>query len=202
MDFKEASKLGTYIAKEHAEPIFRLLVNYQDISASEAASRLNIHIKTAQEFLEVMASLDILSREEVYEKKRPYYRYALKKEQVGFHIDLSYLREPEGPETRLDQQIRERRNSKARFNTARNHPAISTAVVWLGTGRDRQERRINLSLPQGKFLYHLPFPTAAYMSIREIMRKAEVEARHAPEVLDIVDLLVSFKVIDIDKTKK
>ena len=40
MDFKRAAKLGNYLSKDYAEDFFNLLVNYQDISASEAASRL------------------------------------------------------------------------------------------------------------------------------------------------------------------
>ena len=50
MDFKTAAKLGAYFSKDYAEEIFRLLVTYKDISASEAASRLNINIKTAMYF--------------------------------------------------------------------------------------------------------------------------------------------------------
>ncbi len=201
MDFKEAAKLGTYIAKDHAEEIFRLLVNYRDISASEAASRLDMHIKTAQEFLEAMAYLGILIKEEVYEKKRPYFRYRLQEDRIRMEIDLSYLMETQGQAKMLNRKIRERKNAKARFTTARNHPAISAVIVWLGRGRDRQERRINLTLPQGKFLYHLPFPSAPYSRVRDIMREAGVEPLHAPEIVDIAELLVSFEVIDIDKKK-
>jgi len=77
MDFKTAAILGTYISKSYAEDFFKLLVNYHDISASEAASRLGLHIRTAQDFLDAMASLGILEKVEVYEKKRPYFRYSL-----------------------------------------------------------------------------------------------------------------------------
>jgi len=51
MDYHIAAKLGASLSKEYAEDFFKLLVNYQDISASEAASRLNLHIRTAQDFL-------------------------------------------------------------------------------------------------------------------------------------------------------
>lgn len=54
MDFETAAKLGAYFSKDYAEELFRLLVNYKDISASEAASRLNLHIQTVQDFLEAM----------------------------------------------------------------------------------------------------------------------------------------------------
>ena len=51
MDFKKAAILGSYISKDYAEDLFRLLVTYKDIPASEAASRLNMHIKTVQDTL-------------------------------------------------------------------------------------------------------------------------------------------------------
>ena len=68
MNFKTAARLGAFISKDYAREFFALLLSYQDISASEAASRLGLHIRTAQEFLEGLTELDILSRQEVYEK--------------------------------------------------------------------------------------------------------------------------------------
>ena len=195
MDFIAAAKLGTYISKEYAEDLLRLLVNYKDISASEAASRLSLHIKTAQEFLEAMAALDILEKEEVYQKKRPYFRYSLKKNRISMDIDLTSLQKIQGAED-LTRKIRERKNSRARFAAARDNRSIGSVVIWPGKGRDRKEIKISLTQPQGKFLYHLPFPTAGHSSIAEIMEKADVDRSRAPEILDIIDLLEKYKVID------
>ena len=195
MDFKTAAKLGTYFSKDYAEEIFRLLVNYKDISASEAASRLNLHIQTAQDFLEAMTSLDILSKKEVYEKKRPYFRYSLKKKKIAMDIDLASLLEQKQPEGKLSKKIRENKNSGARFTTARYDPYFSSVVIWIGEGRDRKERKINLTIPQGKFLFKLPFPTAEFQTIAEILHKTGVDKIHSPEILDIVELLKEYDVI-------
>ena len=54
MNFHTAAKYASLLSKDYAEDIFRLLVNYQAISASEVATRLNLHIKTAQDFLEAL----------------------------------------------------------------------------------------------------------------------------------------------------
>jgi len=115
MDLKTASKLGNYISKDYAEDLLRLLANYKDISASEAASRLGLHIKTAQEFMEAMVSLDIFEKEEVYEKKRPYFRYSLKKERITMEIDLTALVKKQEPEAILHRKIKERNNANVRF---------------------------------------------------------------------------------------
>jgi len=197
MDFKTAAQLGTYFAKDFAEEIFRLLVNYKDISASEAASRLNLHIQTAQDFLEAMTSLGILSKKEVYEKKRPYFRYSLKKKKIVMDIDLASLLEQKKPEVKLSKKIRENKNSGARFVTARYDPYFSSVVIWIGEGRDRKERKIILTIPQGKFLYQLPFPTAEFLTIAEIMQKSGVDKVHSPEILDVVELLEKYGVIQV-----
>ena len=89
MDFKSAALFGSCISKDYAENLFRLLDTYKSISASEAASRLNLHIKTVQDFMEAMTTLNILKREEVFEKKRPYYRYSLKKDKIVFDLVLT-----------------------------------------------------------------------------------------------------------------
>ena len=195
MDFQTAATLGGYLAKSYAKDFFELLVTYKDISASEAASRLNLHIQTAQDFLEAMTSLGILNKVEVYEKKRPYFRYTLEKDRIRLEIDLTKLQRGKTSGV-LSQRIRERRKTGARFSTARSGHAISRIVIWTGKGRDRQERKINLTTPQGKFLYHLPFPNAEPLSVQEIMRKAGLEEDLSPEIVDIVGVLEDLGVIE------
>ena len=200
MDFKKAAILGSYISKDYAEDLFRLLVTYQDISASEAASRLNLHIKTVQDFLEAMVSIDILTKQEVYESKRPYYRYVLKKKRIVMDIDLTGLfSEQQQPQGKESMRIREMKNAGARFTTSRNNQYISNVVIWMGQGREREERRINLSIPQGKFLFYLPFPSAGYESVHDIMKKAGVESSHSSEIFDIIKALNEFGVIEAAK---
>lgn len=197
MDFKYASRLGSCLAKDYAEDMFALLATYESISASEASSRLNLHVKTAQDFLEELYSLGIADREEVYEGKRPYNRYKLKTSKVQLDLDLSYLSSVSGSEEkRLMTRIRETQNAKARFITSRSNDYISSVVIWTGEGRNREERRINLSIPQGRFLFHLPFPTASPATVSDIIQRAAIDGSNNPEILDIVDLLVGFGVID------
>lgn len=192
-----ASKLGSCISRDYAEDLFRLLATYESISASEAASRLNLHIKTVQDFLEDMFNLQILDREEVYEGKRPYFRYWLKVKQISMVIDLSSLcRNEDKPDSGIKLKIREKKNAGVRFTTSRSNDYISNVVIWMGEGRGRTERKINLSIPQGKFLFHLPFPTADYMSIEEIMEKAGIDGANIPEIIDIVKVLIEYEVID------
>jgi len=195
MDFKKAALLGTYISKGYAEDFFKLLVNYHDLSASEAASRLGLHVQTAQDFLEAMASLDILEKVEVYEKKRPYYRYSLIKQHIHMDIDLTKI-EKKRSASDLDQFIREKANADANFVLNRDGKTISQVVLWSGSERDRKEQRISLTKSQGIFLYNLPFPNAEFLSIAEVMEKTAIGKELAPEILDIVELLTKHGVIE------
>ena len=197
MNFKDAAKLGSCLSKDYAEDLFRLLATYESISASEAASRVNIHIKTTQDFLEDLYGLEILDREEVYEGKRPYFRYRLKVKQLSIQINLEPFSGDEPvTDTRLKLKIREKRNTGVRFTTSRSNDYISNVVIWVGDGRDRTERKINLSLPQGKFLFHLPFPTADSLQIKDIMMKAGIDDANTPEIVDIVNVMIEFGVIE------
>ena len=195
MDFRTAARLGSLLAKDYAEDVFDLLVNYRAISASEVAARLDLHIKTAQDFLEGLAELGILSKEEVLEKKRPYFRYVLEQERIAFDLDLMQVKRAPSAESLL-LRIRERENAGARFSAARNVDYITSVAIWTGAGREREERKIKLTMPQGKFLYHLPFPKAQPMSVAEIMQKAGVDESLAPEVLDLVQLLEKYDVVE------
>ena len=195
MDFRTAAKLGSLLAKDYAEDVFDLLVNYRAISASEVAARLDLHIKTAQDYLEGLVELGILSKEEVLEKKRPYYRYILKQDRISLDLDLTQVKRAPTADN-LSLRIRERENAGARFSVARSDDYITSVTIWTGVGRERQERKIKLTAPQGKFLYHLPFPKAEALTVAEIMRKAGVEAELAPEILDLVQLLDKYEVLE------
>ena len=196
MNFKDAAILGSYISKDYAEPLFKLLATYHNISASEAASRLNMHIRTVQDFMEAMTSLDILEKKEVYEKKRPYFRYSLKMHKIVMEINLETLFETPKPLNGFARKIRESKNAGARFSIARNNQYFSSVAIWIGEGRQQKERKISLTISQGKFLYNLPFPSAETQSISEIMKKSEIDQEHASEILDIVDVLLEYGVIE------
>ncbi len=197
MDFKSASKLGSLISKDYAEEFIKLLLKYKDISASEAASRLNQHIKTAQDFLDGLADLGIVRKEEVYERKRPYNRYTLIKEKVSLNIDFASLHNPADEPVRLKKRIRERVNSGANFTTSGSNPIISSVSIFTGEERSKKERKISLTNGQGRFIYHLPFPNAEFLSISEIMNKAGIDESLTSEILDIVDMLEKLNIIEV-----
>jgi hypothetical protein len=196
IDFAAAAQLGTLLSKDYARNFLTLLATYRDISASEAASRLNLHIRTAQDFLDALAALGVVHKEEAREAKRPYFRYSLQQEHIVLDLDLTSLIDSQ-PDGGLSTRIRERASSGARFAAGRGDGAIHHVAVWSGEGRERAEKRVNLTAPQGRVLYHLPFPTAKPLSVAEIMRKAEVEEGLAPEILDIVALLQGYGVIEV-----
>jgi hypothetical protein len=196
MDFKKASQLGSLISKDYARDFLRLLVMYQDISASEAASRLNLHTKTAQDFLEVLSDQEIVSKKEVFEKKRPYFRYSLKKKKLTLDIDFSTLYDPQDPQHKLKWKIRERKSSNAMFKTSGRGDHISAVHFFVGQGRSSQERTLNLTTNQGKFLFHLPFPTQSFKNVAQIIKKAEIDEAYVPEILDIVEVLEQYKIIE------
>jgi len=201
MDFKTASRLGSLISKDYARDFLRLLVMYQDISASEAASRLNLHTKTAQDFLEGLNHQGIVSKKEVFEKKRPYFRYSLKKKKLTMDIDFSGFYRRQDHEHKLRWRIREKKNSGAVFKTSGGGGQISAVHFFVGQGRSGQERTLNLTTNQGKFLFHLPFPTQPFKSVSDIMKKTEVDQSCVPEILDIVEVLEQYKIIEKDKDR-
>ncbi len=155
MDFQTAARYASLLTKSYAEEIFALLVNYQAISASEVATRLDLHIKTAQDFLESLAELNVVSKEEVLEKKRPYYRYILQQDRIVIDIDLNQVKREPSPK-RLSMLIREKENAGARFAVARSDDYITSVTIWTGNGRERAERKVKLTTLQGKFLFTCP----------------------------------------------
>ncbi|MBU4494432.1 MAG: hypothetical protein KJ874_03935, partial [Acidobacteria bacterium] len=187
--------LAALVAKDYAEAFLTLLVIYRDISASEAAARLNIHIKTAQDFLVGLEEAGILEKREAAEGKRPYFRYCLKEKTIHITMDLDALYDPKARTSVAGFKIKECKNSGAIFKEGRNE-RIASFSVFKGSGRSREERRYRLTERQGRFLFHLPFPTEAAASVEDIMNKAGVERDDLPEILDLIDILTEHKIIE------
>lgn len=199
MKLEEASKFGTYISKSFTKDMFRLLMNYRDISASEAASRLGIHIQTVQDFLEAFAELGFLDKNEAVERKRPYFRYTLKNHIISFELNLAEELEKNTDSSLESLKIREKKNTGVLFSIARNGQYFSNVTIWIGTGRERKEKKINLTIAQGKFLFNLPFPDGEFMTTDEIRVKSGLEIEQMPEILNLVEELINYKVIEIQK---
>jgi len=194
--FEQLAIFGSYISKNYALDILKVLYTYQDVSASEAATRLGLHIKTVQEFLEAMYRSGVISREEVSEKKRPYFRYRLQSTRLKFDLDLEKLFEEDEELNISDIKIREHKNSLATFNRAKGNLFFSSVMLISGEGRERKEKRINLTNAQGVFLYNLPFPDGQFTTIRTIMINSGIGLDQLPEIIDIVQLLIRYHVIE------
>jgi len=196
MDYTTAAQLSAYLSKDYSADFFKLLVNYQDISASEAASRLSLHIRTAQDFLDGLAALGIVNKTEVHEKKRPYFRYNLTTQKIKLEVDLNEFAK-ENPGEGLARLVREMKDVGANFSVARSGDYFSSVTIWEGDGRERKVHKISLTTPQGKFLFHLPFPQARPLTIADVMENAGVEPDYSTEIQDIVDELARLGVIEI-----
>lgn len=199
MNFKEVSKISTLLSKEYAADFLKLLVVYKTISASEAASLLELHIKTAQDFLEGLAQWGILKKEQVFEKKRPYFRYKMTQSNVTIETDFSELYDASGEEEKAKRKVKEKINAEAIFTPAGAGQKIATVTLFTGEGRKRKERKISVTEAQGIFLFYLPFPTEEPQSIADIVEKAELDRSFLPEILHIVELLEQYKVIEVIK---
>jgi len=197
MDFDKIKLVSGYISKDYSKDLLRLLYLYKDVSASEAASRLGLHIRTVQEFFDAFVEGEMLSKTEVFESKRPYFRYSLKHDKLSFEIDLKNLAEDSTESSGNEIMLREKKNASARFTVSRNKLHFSSVTIWIGQGREGSEKKINLTNAQGKFLFHLPFPDAAFMSMQDIMAKAGVTEENENEVRDIVNLLKEHKIIEL-----
>ena len=193
--FERSRRLAALVAKEYARDFLTLLVIYRNISASEAAARLGLHIKTAQDFLEGLEEAGLLGKREAAEGKRPYFRYFLKEKTIRIIVDLDGLYDPKSHASAAAWKIRERKNSGALFKEGRGE-RISTVRVFQGRGRSRQERRYSLTECQGRFLFNLPFPTEPPSPVTDIMRKAGLDDGCLPEIMDLVDILRVHKVIE------
>lgn len=196
MSFSEVARIANLLARDYAEPFLKLLVIYKTVSASEAASRLALHIKTAQDFLEGLTEIGLLNKETVYEGKRPYFRYNRLKSRISIETDFSKLYDSSVEKEKAKLPIREKANAPAVFSTAGSGQKISSVTVFIGDGRKRKERKISVTEAQGRFLFHTPFPTEDMRPVERILSEAQLDKTFLPEIIDIVELLLEFDVLE------
>ena len=110
-------------------------------------------------------------------------------------VDLSALAK-EDPGEGLNRLVRELQNAEVNFTIARSGDFFSAVTVCEGDGRERKERKISLTTPQGKFLFHLPFPQTKPLTIADVMEKAHLDPEYSTEIQDIVDELATMGVIE------
>jgi len=195
-DFNKIARLGFYLSKSYAADIFRLLNEYKDISSSEAASRLGLHIQTVQDFFDNLFELGFLKKNEIYEGKRPYFRYSYDTSLIEIKYDLNELSISSNETGDESMFIREYRHSGARFSTSRSGKYFSSVTITIGKARGGKQKKINLTKAQGQFLYNLPFPDASPLRISEILRISKINEEFMPEILSLTRELIEYKVIE------
>jgi len=198
LQFSELQHLCGLLAKNYAADILRLLRLYESISASEAASRLGLHIKTAQDILDGLALCNFVNKMAITQGKRPYYRYFLIHTRVQFGFDIESLLDKPKLEDLRTKKFREQKNSGVIFNTSPKEDRIVSFVSVTGTGRKKTQQKFLLTQMQGRFLYSFPFPTELFLSVAEICSKAKIEDKYMDEILDIVDVLLMKNIIVIE----
>ena len=112
-----------------------------------------------------MSETGMLASEKVTEGKRPYNRYSLINRDIKISFNIAELKNVQVKSDHEELKIREAKDAGAVFNIARDKKSFSSVVIWIGKGRSKSERKINLTNAQGRFLYNLPFPTADHRSL-------------------------------------
>lgn len=196
-DSNKIALLGTLLSKKYARSMFELLKAYKDISASEASSRLGLHVQTIQEFLDGTADLGLSEKYEVTERKRPYFRYKLIKNNLNLKFIVDEFIGSDNDEKPQEYLLREKKNPGTQFTIARSGNYFSTVSVMIGSGRERKQRKINLTTAQGKFLYFLPYPDADPLPLQVILEKSGVDKVHRKEIENLIKDLEELKVLEI-----
>jgi len=111
---------------------------------------------------------------------------------------LSQLEDSSTNSSKTNKKIRERKNSGALFTASGSKPQLSSITFGVGNGRAKKERKISLTTNQGKFLYFLPFPNTKHKTIISIMKEAGVDSIYLEEIADIVSILETNKIIEIE----
>lgn len=197
--YNEIKKLSLYLSRDYSDQIFHILLTYETVSASELASQLDLHIKTVQDFLEALADLKLLEAEKVVRHKRPYFRYKLIQDSINLNIDLSQVQEKSKLEFE-DMTLRMTKLPTVMLNTVKD--SAESVTLFLKKNRRMHQKKIKFTPIQGKFLKTVPAHNSSAALFTDLLKKAEIEEKHLDEIKEIVQILITNKVLDKGVKKK
>lgn len=196
MNYAEAAELCACIAKDHAGGFFRLLANYKDISAQEAASWTGVQLSEAEGFLESLTEHGIVEKKAVDEREVAQSRYSLRQQKIQISINISsdYKHLSHIGKDRL---VLRRDNASSELVLAKSGDRYRSVTIWKGMGRGRVKREIWLTPAQGKFLYFTPISESDPIPIQKVIEKAAVGNEREMEILLLVEELDHLNVIQV-----
>lgn len=196
MKLEEATDLCAYIAREYAAGFFRLLTNYEDLSAKEAASWMGVQVSEAEDFLNGLAEHGVLEKKIVKEREVVQARYILRRRKLQISMDLS-SEYKHIPDVGKDRQVRRRDSASSEFVLTKTGDRYRSVTIWKGMGRGRVNREIWLTPAQGRFLFNMPIAGSDAITIQKAIEKAKVGKEREMEILMLVEELAQLNVIQV-----
>lgn len=196
---EKSRKLASLIGKEHTGRILYILYKTPNKSASRIAKILNIHIATAQSYLEDLEKLDIVKSKIKKQGIKPYKEYFLTKTRISIDIDLNELdaEDQEEQEILRRTKIREKKDLKILYETNQEKSIITRIHFYEDLGRKNIQYSLDLDEVEGKFTWFIPFPSADPQTILEIREKAGIYEFYQQKILNLIEKLEEFGLIEV-----
>ncbi|MFX1294080.1 MAG: hypothetical protein ACFFD2_04380 [Promethearchaeota archaeon] len=196
---KKTKKLSNLIGKEHTDKILHILYKTPNKSASEIAKILNIHIATAQSYLEDLEKFDIVKFRIRKEGIKPYKEYFLIKTKIRIEIDLNELDKVDQKEQEILRRtrIREKKDLKILYEINQEKSIIKRIHFYEDIGRKNIQYSLDLDELEGRFTWFIPFPSAELQTILKICEKAGIYKIHQQKIIELIKKLEEFGLIEV-----
>ncbi len=146
-------------------------------SASDIAKILDVHISTAQKYLEILHDYQLVDKKTAAHKPgKPTY-YTLTTGELTINLDMAHLSSTlEEDETIPNPVIREKVFSQRKINYILDENNFIREITWIQRAKDgrRVKRGIILSDAEIQFMKYLPHPTMQPEPFLEICEKGQI----------------------------
>jgi transposase len=190
----KTKKLAMVLGRDMTGKMLASLYQKPFQSASEIAKLFNIHIATAQKYLMEMRECGLLESRLRRNSNRPTDEYWLAKNKVDIAIDLEQTPNLEELEVKAASiYIRQKQCEQVAYDSNHRNQIITEIILLDGKERNKIGQRIKLNDVEGKFTWCLPRPDEPPMSILDLVRKANLNLKDLPLVLELVDKLATIE---------
>lgn len=190
----QTKRLAQALGRPFAGEILASLYEKPYQSASDIARVLDIHVATAQKYLQELKECGVLGTRPRKGVSRPTEEYWVASPRISIDIDFDRLTTREDAEARANQMfVREASGSTAVFESDPKGERITEVLLLEDGERRRIATRMPLGEAEGRFLYQVPPSGQAARSVLDIATRANLPKTSLADCLDLCERLATVR---------
>ena len=200
MNREQFQRAAFVLGKDHCLYVVETLYIKEWSTATEIAEELKIHTATAVKYLTELYEIGLVEKRTREGKYKDALEYRLKESEINLTLNFEKIIEEESKDVikrAKIMRVKEHARDDVNYEWDDEKQKIRKInIVRAGLRRGVRES-IELSDIEGRFLWHMPYPSEDFISVEQICGKSGIKnVMEIKKILALVDLLKEKSIIE------